>query len=117
MYTTVFWRNTLQRSKVETFIGFSIRARKVVSGTNSVEAARKICSVFVCHTASDNAKKIALSKAKKCKVPLVLVKGKSVEEILNKENCKMFAITDANLNKAVMDNLDENYEIIFRGEN
>ena len=29
----------------------------------------------------------------------------------------MFAITDEALNGAVMANLDENYEIIFRGEN
>ncbi len=107
----------MQRSKVETFIGFSIRARKVVSGTNSVEATKDIKSLYLCHTASDNAKKVALSKAKKCNVPLVLVKGKSVEEILNKENCKMFAITDEALSNAVMSNLDENYEIIFRGEN
>lgn len=107
----------MQRSKAETFIGFSIRARKIVAGTNSVEATKKICGLYLCSTASENARKIALNKAKKCKVPLVLVKGKSVEEILNKGNCKMFAITDEALNGAVMANLDENYEIIFRGEN
>lgn len=105
----------MQRSKVETFIGFSIKSGNLVAGANAIPTTKKLYGIYLCNTASDNSKKQAMGYANKYNVPLILVKGKSVEEILNKKNCKMFAIKDEALNNAIMANLDEDFEIIFRG--
>lgn len=107
----------MQRSKVETFIGFSIKSGNLVAGANAIPTSKVIYGLYLCHTASKNSHKEAISIAKKYKVPIVLVKGKRVEEILNKTNCKMFAIKDKSLNDGILANLDEDYEIIYKGGN
>ena len=42
-----------------------------------------------------------------CKIPL--------EQLTGKENCKMAAITDVNLAKAVLDNQDGNFSVSSGG--
>ena len=106
----------MQNKKIETFIGFSIRARKLVAGTNAISFCKKINVVFLCHTGSQNARKEATKIARKYRAPLVLSKVTLIDDLVNKTNCKMFALTDDKLSQAVMANLDETYEIIFRGE-
>lgn len=47
---------------------------------------------------------------------LILSKVTLLDDLVFKNNIKMFAITDKKLSKAVLENMDETYEIIFRGE-
>ncbi len=103
-------------NKVATFIGFSIRARALVSGTNAIGFLRKVNVIFLCHSASGNARKEAIKLAKRYSCPLVLSKETLLDDLVFKNNCKMFALTDDKLTEATMNSLDETYEIIFRGD-
>ncbi|MBQ7408323.1 MAG: hypothetical protein IJW13_03520 [Clostridia bacterium] len=102
------------RSKIETFIGFSIKARALITGTNSIGTLKKAYLVLLCDTASDNAKKIAQSYSNKFGCPLMICKI-PLEQLTGKENCKMAAITDVNLAKAVLDNQDGNFSVSSGG--
>ncbi|MEG1520155.1 MAG: hypothetical protein RR458_04130 [Clostridia bacterium] len=106
----------MPRSKIETFIGFSIRSRSLVAGTNAIAFCKRVEVIFLCHTASENARKEAMKLARRYGALLVLSKVTLLDDLVFKNNIKMFAITDKKLAKAVMENIDETYEIIFRGE-
>ncbi len=103
------------RSKFETFIGFAIRKRALITGLNSVESLKRAYLILVCESASENTKKQALDFARKfnceavlCKIPL--------EDITGKLNCKIAAVTDKNLAVAAVNNSDENFSVISGGK-
>ena len=101
-------------SKVETFIGFSIRSRSVCMGTNSIATIKKAFLIIVCNSASDGTKKVAASYAHKFNCPL-MVSNPLLEDVVLKTNCKMIAITDKNLAKAIIENQNENFSISSGG--
>ncbi len=101
------------RSKIETFIGFSLRARKVVCGVNAVRAQRRgVCLLMLCGSASENTVKDALSLAKRFQAPLIRVKNGNLADLVLKENCKLAAFTDANLADAILKHCDDNFELV-----
>ena len=102
------------RSKVETFIGFSIKSRSVTMGTNSIATIKKAFLIITCDSASDGTKKIAESYARKFNCPLMISKP-LLEDVVLKTNCKMIAITDANLAKTIIENQNENFSISSGG--
>ncbi len=102
------------RSKVETFIGFAIRSRSLYTGSNTIATLRKAYLVIVCDSAAEGTKKTALSYANKFKCPLMISKL-LLEDIVLKENCKIVAITDENLAKAIIDNKNDNFSISSGG--
>lgn len=106
----------MQRSKDFTFIGFAIKARKVIYGANTIEGNRnRKYIMFICESASENTKKLIQSLALKNRTILVQTKGILLEDIVNKINCKTAAIIDKQLGEAVLTNLSANFEIIYGG--
>ena len=102
------------RSKIETFIGFAIRARAFVSGSNSIATVKKAYLLLLCESASDNTKKLAQKYCKKLRCDVVLTHI-PLEELCGKQNCKMAVITDKNLANAVLVNKDENFSVYSGG--
>ncbi len=99
----------MQRSKEITFIGFSVKARKIIYGINLISLSRKtIFLLIMCFSAAENTKKEAINLARKKGVKLLVTKDILLEEIVNKTNCKLVALTDKNLAAAVLDNADGN---------
>ena len=100
--------------KIISYIGFAIRARKVKLGVNAAGTAKQgmIKLIVLCHTASENTVKEAISIAKKHHAKIVLSKTYSVEDIVYKQNCKLVAILDKGLAKAISDNLNEHFVIL-----
>lgn len=95
-----------KRSKVQTFIGFAVRARKLVTGSDSVKRLKRANLVLVCKTASENAKKLAENLSVKFSCPLLECQI-PLENLCNKSNCKIAAVTDSSLANAIIDNRDE----------
>lgn len=96
----------MQKSKDLTFIGFSIKAKKVIYGLNLIKESRlKFYLLILCHSASDNTKKIAINIANKNKIRLLITHEILLEEIVNKTNSKVIALTDKNLAEAVLQNM------------
>ena len=97
------------RSKIETFIGFSIRAGKYRLGVNAVATLKSAELLIMCHTASENTVKEIIKLSKKLHSDIIVYKTGNLEDLTGKENCKLMAITDKSLAKAIIDNLDENF--------
>jgi hypothetical protein len=103
------------KSKVETFIGFAVRANKYRTGMNSVETLKRANLVLVCSTASENTKKQALKASKKLHAKIYIT-IKPLAELVHKENAKVMAVTDSALAKAIVENA-EGELTIFNQEN
>ena len=63
--------------------------------------------MMLCSSASDNTKKDAVSLAKKYRSALVLSKAYTIEELVNKENCKVAAVCDESLAKAIINSIKQ----------
>ena len=83
-------------------------------GSNTVATLKKAYLIIVCDSASDGTKKLARSYATKFACPLMVSK-KLLEDVVFKENCKVLAVTDKNLAKAIIDNQNENFSISSGG--
>ena len=92
------------KSKVATFIGFSMRARKFKIGVNAVATLKKANLLILCRSASENTKKDAVKLAKKLRSKLILTVSKDLSEYTHVENGKLMAILDNELAKAIMKN-------------
>ena len=99
----------MARSKIETFIGFSIRAGKYRLGVNAVATLKSAELLIMCHTASENTVKDVLKLSKKLKAEVIVYNSGLLEDLTKKEHCKLMAVTDKSLAKAIIDNLDENF--------
>jgi ribosomal protein L7Ae-like RNA K-turn-binding protein len=112
-------RNFLEgNSKAVTFIGFSVRARKIVCGVNALSYTReKIKLVILCSVTGEGTYKEGIKLSKKFNCPLIICNNIKLEDIVKKDNCKLAGIFDNNLAKAVLDNLDGNFLIYSGGDN
>lgn len=112
------WRRILLNvnSKTYTYIGFAVRAGKIVYGINQAETCRKSQLLLLCRTASENARKQAVDLAKKKNIDLIMTVSDDLENIVNKTNCKTVVITDKNLARAVIENMGSDYTSLSRRE-
>lgn len=100
----------MQQDKIHSYIGFAIRANKVRLGVNAIASLKgSIPLLLLCNTASDNTKKEAMALAAKYHSAVVLSKTERLEDLFNKENCKLGAILDKSLAEAILNNLNEKF--------
>lgn len=92
----------MEKSKGETYIGFSIRARKCKIGVNACATLKKAKLVIVCKTAGESTFKDAKKLAAKFNCPLLQTVNAPLEKSTHKENAKVMAITDASLADAII---------------
>ncbi len=101
--------------KVETYVGFCLRARKISLGAGTIDFLKKgVYLIMVCSTASDNAKKTALKFKNRFSCPMIECKT-GLENVVHKQGCKIAAIRDENLARAICDNLDGDYVLCDGG--
>lgn len=106
----------MERSKIETYVGFALRAGKCRCGTNAVATLKRAYVLLLCASASENTAKEAAKLAKKLNCRAVLCKGMPLERLTHRENCKVAAITDRSLAGAILENLDEQFTEYHAGE-
>ena len=101
----------MENSKLLTYIGFAIKARKVRAGVNAISTLKGGVKVLIiCETASENTFNDAVKLANKFNAPLVVSKTYKVEDIIKKEHCKLLAVQDDSLGKAILNNLDSHFQ-------
>ncbi len=106
----------MQRSKAESYIGFCIKAGKLTCGFNAVEQQKKdVFLLLLCHTATENAQKSALKLKNRFGCEMLVSCGRTLEEITGKVNCKLAAVRDHNLARAILRAEDENFKIYSGG--
>jgi hypothetical protein len=107
----------LAKSKVDTYIGFCVKARKILLGAGSVDVAKKgVKLILVCSTASENTFKLAIKYKNRFSCPLIICKC-GLENAVNKPNCKIAAVMDESLAHAILDNVCDDYELYAGGSN
>ena len=104
----------MQRSKALTYLGFAKRSGNLRTGVNAISTLKRASLLILCASASANTEKDAQKLAAKLGCPL-LRSAALVEAITGKENCKLLAVTEENLAKAILDNLEDNFTIISGG--
>lgn len=97
------------KSKIETYIGFSIRAGKFKCGANAIATLKSAELLILCASGAKNAVHECERLARKFRCRAVLARGRTVEELTGKENCKLLSITDKSLAGAILDNLDDEF--------
>ena len=97
------------------YLGFAIKSRKLKTGINAINTLKKdVYLIIVCSTGEKNARK-AEKLSVKFNAPLIESVTKTLEEITGKENCKVAALTDENLAKAILQNLGEDFRVLNGG--
>ena len=95
------------KSKVQTFIGFAIRARKYKIGFNACTTLKGANLIVICRSASENTIKQTLKLARRLNCPTVKTVEKNLSEYVFKDNAKIMAITDKALSQAIIDNSEQ----------
>ena len=81
-----------------------MRSGKIVYGIDNIKRhTGRMYALVICPTASENLRDSAARVAERKGIPLVTSDG-PLEEIVFKTNCKLVALTDANMAKAVREN-------------
>ena len=114
-YTPPSRRNTLGRNRIETFIGFCIKKGKLTLGSGAVDTLKNdVYLLIVSSNASENAFKLAVKFKNRLRCPLLICKT-DFESVVNRVGCKIAAVRDRVLAKAILESLDNDYELYAGG--
>lgn len=94
-------------NKIVSYIGFAIKARKVVIGQGALKQAKEdIHLILVDSTASENLKNLAQNVANKKNCPVIITKT-PLAELSHLTDIKIIGITDQNLAKSILENKEK----------
>ena len=103
------------QSKVQSYIGFCKRARKITLGSSAVGTLKSgVYLLLLDSSAAKNSLRYALKFKRKFNCPL-LVCGENFEELVGKQNCRLAAIQDKNLADAILNSGEPGYELYTEG--
>ncbi len=88
--------------KRKAYLGFALRAGKLILGVNAVQAAKRDVYLLVAdESASSNTKKQIESIVKKLECPIVWVQD--LEALTGKAYCKLAAVREQSLARAILE--------------
>ena len=106
----------MANGKVETYIGFCIKSGKISLGSGAISTLKGGVKLLVLDgTAAKNSQRLALKFKNRFSCPLIVCKS-GFDAAVNKSGCKIAAIRDRELSKAILTSLDETYELYFGGD-
>ncbi len=92
----------LSNNKVQTYLGFAIKARKIVFGADDILKAKRQKVIL----ASKNLSEASLQKietfANTKNIPLIIVDNQTFLSVFGEKNIKVIAITDEGLASAII---------------
>jgi hypothetical protein len=107
----------LAKRAIETFIGFCVKARKISLGAGAIDTLKGgVYLILLCSTASDNTFKLALKYKNRFSCPMIICKCR-LEDAVNKPNCKIAAVKDEGLAQAIIQSVNEDYQLYSGGSN
>ena len=102
----------MQRDKIESLLGFAVKAGKVIYGSdNIVDVKRRYYLVIICDTLAENSRKKVIKTASEKRIPVIL-SLKELQYAVNRTNCKAVAITDKQMSDAMIGMTNDNYRLI-----
>lgn len=107
----------MANSKAETFIGFCVKAQKLVLGADALERQKKgVYLLLASKSLSENSFKKAIKFSKKFDCPLMVCENE-LANATHIQGCKLAAVVDKNLASAIVNSADDNFQIYLGGEN
>ena len=109
-------RGNLKRlSKIKSYIGLCQKAGQLTVGYNNLEQVKRGAHLIIMdEKMGENTQKKVIKISQKLSVPLLICKDLSV--YCNAE-CLVCCMKNANLAKAVLQNLDENFSYFWEDQN
>ncbi len=108
-------RSTLEQSKVRSYIGFCLKARKITLGSSAIGTLNGgVYLLILDGKAKKNSLRYALKYKNRFSCPL-LVCNDNFEEVVNKPLCRLVAVRDKNLAEAILNSGDGGYELYTEG--
>ena len=108
------------KSKIETYLGFCVRAQKIVFGTTEIERKKKGVYLLLADGGiGKNSLKIMVNAQQKLSCPLYVTKEASMlGEYLHRPAVKAVAILDKNLATAMLSVIDSEPQVkLYSGGN
>ena len=91
----------MDAKKIETYLGFALRAGKLTLGLNSVEALKKgVYCMLLDEGAQKNSQKQARKQAVRLRCPLIIVQD--LGALIKREGYKVVAVKDSSLADAIL---------------
>lgn len=93
----------MKNGKIQTYLGFCIRAKKIVFGADEIEKRRKNVYLIVCDGGiGANTLKTLYKAQEKLACPLLTTENGALGELLHRPAVKAVAIQDKNLASAIL---------------
>lgn len=106
----------MANGRIETFIGFSIKSGKISLGSGAIGTLRGgVYLLILDGAAAKNSRRLALKYKNRFSCPLLICDG-GFEDAVNKVGCKMAAIRDRELAKAILQSQQNNYRLYAGGD-
>ncbi len=103
------------KGKIETYIGFCIKSANITLGSGAISTLRGDVYLLVMDSNSaKNSVRLALKFKRRFNCPLLVCK-QGFEDVVNKPGCKIAAIRDKNLAKAILESKETNYVLYAEG--
>ena len=100
--------------KIETYLGFCVRARKIVLGADRIEKQKKGVFLLIADgEIGKNSLKPVLKAQEKFACPLLTTEAGALGETLHRPAVKAAAITDEHLAKAILSVVDSEPQFKF----
>ncbi len=104
----------MEKNKIETYLGFCIRARKIIFGTEMISRQKKGVRLLIYDgSMGANSLKIMINAQKTLSCPLLQTDAGVLGGWLHKPSVKGVAITDEHLAEAILSALKEETQIKF----
>ncbi len=104
----------MEKNKLETYLGFCIRAGKIIFGTEMISRQKKGVKLMVLDSSvGANSLKIILKAKERLGCPLLETPANTLGELLHRPAVKVVAITDDSLSSAILSLAERETNIKF----
>lgn len=94
--------NQQKNEKIESLLGFAVKAGKVVYGIDSIESAKtRVYLAFMCKSVSENTAEKLVALAQRKLIPVLLCE-KPLEDVVFRKNCKVLGVCDRQMAQAML---------------
>lgn len=105
----------MARSKINSYIGFCFKSGKITLGSSAIGTLKGgVFLLIMDGKAAKNSLRYAIKYKNKFGCPLLICKN-DFEDLVKKPLCRLAAIRDKNLADAILNCIDEGYELYTEG--
>ena len=107
------------KSKIETYLGFCLRAGKLIFGVDNVEKTKMNVYLLIAdETLGENSLKVLIKAKETLSCPLLIGKEDFISAALHRPGVKVVALRDKGLANAILQNASQSEQVkLYSGGN